>query len=79
MGFRIGLWILVRPNALARDLVALPVYYRAGKVFRQVQASLLCDRSFHQLQKRIEAHILIAFLAFCLYATLRHKLRLRAP
>jgi hypothetical protein len=34
---------------------------------------------FHQLEKRIEAHIFVAFLAFCLHATLRHKLRLRAP
>jgi transposase len=34
---------------------------------------------FYQLEKRIEAHIFVAFLAFCLHATLRHKLRLRAP
>jgi hypothetical protein len=31
------------------------------------------------LPERIEAHIFVAFLAFCLHATLRRKLQLRAP
>jgi hypothetical protein len=30
---------------------------------------------FHQLEHRIEAHILVAFLAYCLHVTLRAKLK----
>src|SRR6201997_2576358 len=49
------------------------------EAFKNLKGDLAVRPIFHQLQKRIEAHILIAFLAFCLHATLRHKLRLRAP
>ncbi len=34
---------------------------------------------FHQLENRIDAHIFVAFLAFCLHATLRQRLRALAP
>ena len=30
---------------------------------------------YHQLEQRIEAHIFIAFLAYCLHVTLRARLR----
>ena len=33
----------------------------------------------HQLERRIEAHIFVAFLAYCLQVTLRAKLRPLAP
>ena len=29
----------------------------------------------HQLEHRVEAHIFVAFMAYCLMVTLRHKLR----
>jgi len=34
---------------------------------------------YHQLDKRIEAHILIAFLAYCLQVTLKQRLKALAP
>lgn len=34
---------------------------------------------FHQTEERIEAHILVSFLAYCAHVTLRHQLRRRAP
>jgi hypothetical protein len=34
---------------------------------------------YHQLEHRVEAHILVAFLAYCLSVTLRHRLQLHAP
>lgn len=34
---------------------------------------------YHQLEHRVEAHILIAFLAYCLTATLKHRLQVHAP
>jgi len=49
------------------------------QAFKNLKGDLAVRPIFHQLEKRIEAHIFVAFLAFCLHATLRHKLRLRAP
>ena len=34
---------------------------------------------FHQLERRIEAHIFVAFLAYCLHVQLRARLRVLAP
>ena len=34
---------------------------------------------FHQLERRIEAHIFVAFMAYCLHVTLRARLRPFAP
>src|SRR5260370_31917941 len=33
----------------------------------------------HQLEHRVDAHILVAFLAYCLTVTLRHRLKMQAP
>jgi transposase len=30
---------------------------------------------YHQLEHRVEAHIMTAFLAYCLMATLKHRLQ----
>ena len=37
------------------------------------------QRRDHQLEQRIEAHIFVAFLAYCLHVTLRARLRPLAP
>ena len=34
---------------------------------------------YHQLEHRVEAHILVAFLAYCLSVTLRYRLQAHAP
>jgi transposase len=34
---------------------------------------------YHQKDSRIEAHVFISFLAYCLYVTLRQRLRALAP
>jgi hypothetical protein len=34
---------------------------------------------FHQLEARVEAHVFIAFLAYCLHVTLTRRLHARAP
>jgi transposase len=49
------------------------------EAFKNLKSDLAVRPIFHQIQKRIEAHIFVAFLAFCLHVTLRHKLRLKAP
>jgi len=49
------------------------------EAFKNLKGDLAVRPIFHQLQRRIDAHIFVAFLAFCIHATLRHKLRLKAP
>ena len=34
---------------------------------------------YHQLEHRVDAHILIAFLAYCLQVTLKNRLQTHAP
>ena len=47
--------------------------------FRDLKGDLQIRPVFHQKQDRIEAHIFVAFLSYCLHVTLRHKLRALAP
>ena len=34
---------------------------------------------YHQLEHRVEAHIFVAFLAYCLLVTLKHRVQAYAP
>src|SRR5690242_12529112 len=52
----------------------------------QIEAAFKCLKSdlgirpiYHQLEHRVEAHILVAFLAYCLTVTMKHRLQLHAP
>jgi len=47
--------------------------------FKNLKSDLELRPIYHQLESRIEAHIFVAFLAYCLHATLRGKLRTLAP
>jgi transposase len=49
------------------------------EAFKNLKGDLAVRPIFHQLEHRIEAHILIAFLAYALHTTLRHRLRVHAP
>jgi hypothetical protein len=51
-----------------------------------IEAAFKCLKSelgirpiHHQLEHRVDAHILVAFLAYCLTVTLKHRLRMHAP
>ena len=48
-------------------------------VFRDLKSDLALRPVFHQKDERIEAHIFVAFLAYCLYVTLQQRLRALAP
>jgi transposase len=74
---------LLRSNLCAHDPALLwKMYMQLAQIeeaFKNLKGDLAVRPIFHQNEERIEAHILVAFLAYCLHATLRHKLRLKAP
>jgi hypothetical protein len=47
--------------------------------FKNLKDDLALRPIFHQLERRIEAHIFVAFMAYCLHVTLRARLRPLAP
>jgi transposase len=52
---------------------------RVEESFKTLKSDLSLRPIHHQLEKRVEAHILVAFLGYCLSATLRMKLSASAP
>jgi transposase len=74
---------LLRSNLSEADPAKLWQLYmllvQVEEAFRNLKGDLAVRPIYHQLEHRIEAHILVAFLAFCLHATLRHRLRRKAP
>jgi transposase len=74
---------LLRTNLVAEDPAVLWDRYMQ---LVQIEAAFKCLKSdvgirpiYHQLEHRVEAHILVAFLAYCLTATLKHRLQAHAP
>jgi transposase len=74
---------LLRTNLVAEDPAVLWDRYMQ---LVQVEAAFKCLKSelgirpiHHQLEHRVDAHILVAFLAYCLTATLKHRLQSHAP
>jgi len=74
---------LLRTNLTESDPVKLWTYYlqlvQVEQAFRTLKSDLAIRPIFHQEEKRIEAHVFIAFLAYCLYVTLGRQLKPLAP
>ena len=49
------------------------------QAFKELKHDLAIRPVFHQREDRIEAHIFVAFIAYCLYVTLKHLARPCAP
>jgi hypothetical protein len=49
------------------------------EAFKDLKGDLAVRPIYHQCAERIAAHIFVAFLAYCVQVTLRHRLRLHAP
>jgi hypothetical protein len=47
--------------------------------FRSLKSDLGIRPIYHRLENRVDAHILIAFLAYCLQVTLKNRLQIHAP
>jgi transposase len=74
---------LLRTNLTETDPAKLWSLYlqlvNVEQAFKNLKGDLAIRPIFHQNEKRIEAHILIAFLAYCLHITLTERLRALAP
>jgi hypothetical protein len=74
---------LLRTTLIETDPVKLWNYYLqlvvVEEAFRTLKGDLAIRPIFHQDEARIEAHIFIAFLAYCLYVTLGGRLKPLAP
>src|SRR5215813_218307 len=51
----------------------------AEAAFRTLKSELYVRPLFHQLEPRVKAHVLVAFLGYALWVTLKHLLKRRAP
>jgi transposase len=49
------------------------------EAFKNLKGDLALRPIYHQLEHRIEAHIFVSFLAYCVHVSLREKARRRAP
>ncbi len=47
--------------------------------FRALKSELSIRPLFHQLESRVKAHVMVAFLGYALWVTLKHLLQRRAP
>ena len=74
---------LLRTNLTENDPAQLWQYYTqlvaVEEAFRNLKGDLAIRPIFHQDEKRIEAHIFIAFLAYCMQITLTRRLHALAP
>jgi len=72
---------LLRTNLVGQTVEALWTKYiqltEAEAAFRALKSELAVRPMFHQLERRIKAHRLIAFLGYALWVTLKHLLHRR--
>lgn len=70
---------LLRTNLTAHEPDALWKFYiqltEVEQAFKEIKHDLAIRPIFHKTEERIEAHIFVAFLAYCLQVTLKAKLR----
>jgi hypothetical protein len=74
---------LLRSNLTSEDPAVLWTRYvqltQIESVFRSLKSELGIRPIYHQLEHRADAHVLIAFLAYCLQVTLKNQLMIHAP
>ena len=74
---------LLRSNLSGGDPAVLWSRYvqltQIESVFRSLKSELGIRPIRHQLEHRADAHILVAFLAYCLQVTLKNRLMMHAP
>jgi len=70
---------LLRTNLCGRDPAVLWQFYiqltEIEAAFKNLKDDLSLRPIYHPLEHRVEAHIFVAFIAYCLHVTLRARLR----
>jgi len=70
---------LLRTNLCGRDPAQLWQFYiqltEIEAAFKNLKDDLRLRPIYHQLEHRVEAHIFVAFIAYCLHVSLRARLR----
>jgi len=66
----------VSPEDLWKQYVVLTEIEQA---FKEIKQDLSIRPVYHQLDARIEAHIFVSFLSYCLQVTLKQRAKARAP
>ena len=70
---------LLRTNLTTQEPERLWTFYiqltEVEQAFKELKHDLAVRPIYHQKESRIEAHIFVAFLAYCLQVTLKAKLR----
>ena len=73
---------LLRTNLIDSDPARFWQFYiqltQVEQAFKDLKGDMALRPLFHQLEHRIEAHILVAFIAYCLHVTLHQKLKVLA-
>src|SRR2546426_2412621 len=76
-------YYLLRSNLTAEDPAVIWTLYvqltQIEAVFRSLKSELDIRPIYHQKEDRIDAHIFIAFLAYCLQVTLKNRAMAYAP
>jgi hypothetical protein len=74
---------LLRSNLTDSDPAKLWTFYlqlvEVEQAFKELKGDLAVRPIYHQTDARIEAHIFVGFLAYCLQVTLKQRLRSLAP
>jgi transposase len=74
---------LLRTNLCGKEPAQLWQFYiqltEIEAAFKNLKDDLQLRPIYHHLENRIEAHIFVAFLAYCLHVTLRARLKPLAP
>jgi transposase len=74
---------LLRSNLVGEDPAVLWERYiqlsQIEAAFKAMKSELGIRPLYHQLGHRVEAHIMVAFLAYCLLVTLKNRLQALAP
>jgi len=74
---------LLRTNQTGSDPSELWKQYmiltEVEEAFRNLKGDLAIRPIYHQLEHRVDAHIFVAFLSYCLHVTLRQLARTHAP
>jgi transposase len=69
----------LRTNIKDTDPAKLWEFYlqlnEVEQAFKELKGELALRPIYHQLQSRVEAHIFVSFLAYCLQVTLKARLR----